>query len=150
MSLSVRTSNGSRTSALTYPFPARSSSSTASGVATLAMIMNPFFSRASMRGSAAGLSPPSRTDGPIVRGIPQNLQANTHTNDLSPFVGGRMMSFVQPGLCPGPVGIVTDQQSHADHADPYAGCLPRIFSHPVRHIVEKGPRRRRGRRRRWR
>lgn len=73
-----------------------------------------------------------------------------HTNDLSSFMGCRVMPLMQLGLCPGSVGMISCQQTQAHHANSQARCLPRILSSPIRHIVEKGIRGRRwwGRRRR--
>src|SRR6266403_2162639 len=66
---------------------------------------------------------------------------------MSAFMGCRVGPFMQPGLRPGTMGIVPDQQSQAHDTNPYAGRLPRILGGPIRHIIEDGAR---GSRRRWR
>jgi hypothetical protein len=73
-----------------------------------------------------------------------------HTNDLSPFMGCRVMPLMQPGLRPGSVGMISCQQTQAHHANSQARCFPPILSSPIRHIVEKRIRGRQrwGRRRR--
>jgi hypothetical protein len=74
-----------------------------------------------------------------------------HTNNLSSFMGCRVMPLVQPGPCPGSIGMIPCQQTQAHHANSQARCLPRVINSPIYHIVEKGIRgRRRWGRRGWR